>query len=417
MWAIAFLVGYGCFLVLVVAAVLCGETESCTDTCIGRLGRFITGGWYDAIVWVFRKAFGRRCEACLVGVQTECCARPNPFMQCLYLGIVGFVYYSVNLTVFHMLQGGSGSFHAKVIPASVSFGVVTFVIVSFSDPGEINEANVQRHMRCYPCDGFLYRPKHCRTCNLPRPARSKHCKVCNRCVSKFDHHCPWVNNCIGEKNERVRRCAQHPPPPNPFHPIPPATRADAGRNDLRSRSQHFLVFLFTHFVLCTYIGIITVGCLRADWMRRVAPTVLADHLGMHVALVLLVQHYPIPLAVLVILIVIGLMLGGFFLYHLRLACINVTTNEVFKYGLLVQQAKLMESAEGYGEGEEGGDEGKGKESLAMLSLRYVRESIEDVLLIPCVRENRYDVGCPANLWMALGGKPTGRRRKRREKST
>ena len=42
----------------------------------------------------------------------------------------------------------------------MSFGVVTFVIVSFSDPGEINEANVQRHMRCYPCDGFLYRGKH-----------------------------------------------------------------------------------------------------------------------------------------------------------------------------------------------------------------------------------------------------------------
>lgn len=60
-----------------------------------------------------------------------------------------------------------------------------------------------KHPHQYPYDHILYRPvQSCRTCNIPKPARSKHCSLCNTCIAKLDHHCPWVNNCLGQGNYR-----------------------------------------------------------------------------------------------------------------------------------------------------------------------------------------------------------------------
>lgn len=55
-----------------------------------------------------------------------------------------------------------------------------FLAASFSDPGTVTAANVAAHRALYPCDGLLYEEKECRTCGLPRPARSKHCSACGR---------------------------------------------------------------------------------------------------------------------------------------------------------------------------------------------------------------------------------------------
>ena len=70
-----------------------------------------------------------------------------------------------------------------------------------SAPHLITPANHHQHMSDYPFDYTLYHPNTiCRTCELPKPARSKHCSLCRACVARADHHCIWVNNCLGRGN-------------------------------------------------------------------------------------------------------------------------------------------------------------------------------------------------------------------------
>lgn len=42
----------------------------------------------------------------------------------------------------------------------------------------------------------------CDHCTTIKPLRAHHCRICNVCVLRMDHHCPWFYNCIGLKNYR-----------------------------------------------------------------------------------------------------------------------------------------------------------------------------------------------------------------------
>jgi palmitoyltransferase ZDHHC4 len=92
------------------------------------------------------------------------------------------------------------SIHRACVPVAVSLPYVC-LYASVVSKSSITPENLVDEMKRYPYDKVLFHPgKQCRTCLLPKPARSKHCSICNACIARHDHHCVWLNNCVGHNN-------------------------------------------------------------------------------------------------------------------------------------------------------------------------------------------------------------------------
>lgn len=121
--------------------------------------------------------------------------------------------------------------------------------------------------------------RFCKKCTAKKPDRAHHCSTCKRCVLKMDHHCPWLATCVGLRNYKA-----------------------------------FLLFLIYTTLFCWVCFAIT-----ASWIWG---SILVD--GVVDEDILPVVHF-ILLAVLSG--VIGLVLGGFTIWHIYLTCRNQTTIE------------------------------------------------------------------------------------------
>jgi len=289
-------------------------------------------------------------------IEEEISCKPNPLMQILYIALVASMYYVVQVQVLPELcpVGLAPATHVTLLPACISIALASFAAASFVDPGTITKDNCPAHLARHKTDGYLYpharhgAGRRCQTCCLDRPARSKHCRVCDRCVSRFDHHCPWVNNCVGEAN-----------------------------------LKHFLVFLAIHFGLCSYVaflvgrhlaGQIPTASPAITWVVRLAMGLHALFFGGHV----------IALVVFVVAFVLVATLGCFLAYHIRLVCINITTNEAYKYVILDFEERALE--------EDGDATPDG----------FLGRMLESITHRKKVCRNKYDEGCWANITQVMG---------------
>ncbi|GAB2287364.1 Probable protein S-acyltransferase 17 [Dionaea muscipula] len=299
------LVCHGLGTLLVVVSFLCGQWPIFRGTFIERIHYFITFGAYDYLLRCIGFVCGSRGTDAALSVEYFCCYRPNPTLQIMYMAIIGGTYYFVVKSSFSYIPSYYlGEIHRYTSILAVCVGVILFLLTSFSDPGTVKAENVSKYLSAYPYDKVIYSEKECSTCHIPKPARSKHCSICDRCVARFDHHCGWMNNCIGERNTR-----------------------------------YFMAFLLWHFLLCVY-GTVAVGLILAGRVKELKLIyILTVYYGVENSFLGLAPYvvqwllgsYNTQILLLVFLVIVSLLMAGFFGYHAKLCLTNTTTNETFKW--------------------------------------------------------------------------------------
>ncbi|ETV75019.1 hypothetical protein H257_10621 [Aphanomyces astaci] len=45
--------------------------------------------------------------------------------------------------------------------------------------------------------------RYCEKCDRIKPETFHHCSVCGRCIAHMDHHCPWTGNCVGLRTKKL----------------------------------------------------------------------------------------------------------------------------------------------------------------------------------------------------------------------
>ncbi len=216
--------------------------------------------------------------------------KPNPVLQLVYLTLVFGIFHVFRQHGFHLIS----EFHHVGTWCLVLLASSLFVGLCFSDPVFLTVHNERALSALAPApDGLLYtlEPKRCTTCNggrLLRPARAKHCAVCGHCVHVFDHHCYWANTCISKNNKAL-----------------------------------FLSFLLATAALCFYCVYLCVTIvLKLARKQAIAVDGVKDFL------IVFMLRGGVFRNMAIITLVAGVAVGAFFLFHLRLACKNMTTNEL-----------------------------------------------------------------------------------------
>ncbi|KZT64248.1 zf-DHHC-domain-containing protein [Daedalea quercina L-15889] len=120
--------------------------------------------------------------------------------------------------------------------------------------------------------------KWCRKCSAPKPERTHHCSTCGRCVLKMDHHCFWLGD----------RCVGH-------------------------RTYSAFIHLLTCIVLLSvYIAVL---CIQAVYFAFTNPLAIDESTPLHD---IYLAFYGIIMA---------LVFGSFWMYHIYLTTTNQTTLE------------------------------------------------------------------------------------------
>jgi len=134
--------------------------------------------------------------------------------------------------------------------------------------------------------------KWCRKCRAPKPERAHHCSSCGRCVLKMDHHCFWLGDkCIGHRNYSA-----------------------------------FIHLLTCITALSVYVAVL---CVEAVYFAFTNPLAIDENTPLHD---IYLAFYGIVMA---------LVIGSFWIYHLYLTTTNQTTLEHLSPFLLLRHLPAL----------------------------------------------------------------------------
>jgi len=286
-----------------VIIILCaGDPES--DTYCGK---------FTKMVWKTLRLLMKGLE-CLIGRAGLNCLgqlfnyivfEKNPILQFLYLVVVlgcFIVFWTYEFPLMSKCQS-LPDYHFYTALITMTSCLASWYIACQMPAGRITKLNAKLENNRYPNTSIFPPQRICRTCKVLKPARSKHCSTCNICVPKFDHHCPWLNQCVGLENH-----------------------------------LHFTNFLACHWFMClygTYLMtymvweiISTQNLLQTTFYNRTT----GEHIkaSYYVVFQYMFSQYQTLVGLLAMAAVMGVVLFGFWGWHMYLMASNQTTNERYK---------------------------------------------------------------------------------------
>jgi len=233
------------------------------------------------------------------------CYQKNPILQIVYLTLMGVNAFLFFMYLFPLIPNVAVPIYHKVASVlALSLAYISYWKACFANPGIITTENQDQFLASFDYDSALYFPdRKCHTCGTERVPRSKHCAITGKCIARFDHFCGWLNNDVGELNYRW------------FH-----------------------LFLVMNYVACFYgaylYGAVLYGIVEQENLME---SVFMTPSGQQIqATPIIIVQYMLSMYLIVIaqwffLIAIGMMLFGFWGYHMYLTMKNRTTNETFKW--------------------------------------------------------------------------------------
>ncbi|TGZ79548.1 zf-DHHC-domain-containing protein [Ascodesmis nigricans] len=178
---------------------LFGALPRLRETPIGwayRFLRYTIPRWLSKVdLWLC----GGRCTAMSKRFGHYVMYERHPLILVFYLTLItGGTYMFIDGAWSYLT-----SFERIIVILAIPTPYLTLYLAANANPGIITPSNNRTALTHYPYDHINFFPSHiCRTCHLPKPARSKHCSICRACVGRQDHHCVWLNTCVGQLNTR-----------------------------------------------------------------------------------------------------------------------------------------------------------------------------------------------------------------------
>ncbi|KAL9644835.1 hypothetical protein ABK040_005317 [Willaertia magna] len=239
----------------------------------------------------------------------------HPLLQIVYLGLLSINVALYIFTIFKTIPNiYIPVYHRYTGMVALVLTYIIYLKACFSNPGFITKDTVKKFEKSFEYDEMMYiSNRKCETCEIIKPARSKHSILSKKCVSKFDHFCGWLNNDVGELNYR-----------------------------------YFHAFLISNFLLIIYAAYIYIFSLLSIieeenlWNSTfVTPQGQKIQANTRIVLTYMLSRYILPIGQLFFICACGLMIFGFWFYHVYLIWSNTTTNETFKKNEMKQLWKII----------------------------------------------------------------------------
>jgi DHHC palmitoyltransferase len=189
--------------------------------------------------------------------------------------------------------------HPDAVYTYGALALGSWLAVYLTDPGVVSEKTIRSLRDVYRYDHLLFSPGMvCKTCKLPKLARSKHDRLIGACVLRYDHYCGWTGNVVGLFN-----------------------------------THRFIFFLIAHLTMLIHGAML---CAEIVYARIL---VFIDGRYTYIPTNTIITRFrptvafaaePTLCLFLFVLLVSIAVVGGFLIYHVLLVMRNVTTSESFK---------------------------------------------------------------------------------------